>query len=84
MKTLAVAIMAAVIGIASMGTASAQYQCPYGYYFASDGQCYPSNQPYVQPYVQVPGITFGFGFGHEEHRDHDDHRGFEHHDHDRR
>lgn len=93
MKTFLLATTAIILSLGFMGAAHAQYGgCPQGYYFASDGRCYPqSTQPYsTQPYYQStpdiyinPGFSFGFG-GHEhEHRggdwDHHGHDGDHHH-----
>jgi hypothetical protein len=45
--------------------------CPYGYYLASDGQCYPGAPPaypppvyeYAPPIYQPPVVIDGFGLG---------------------
>lgn len=49
--------------------------CPPGYYYASDGQCYPGSEPYYgppayefappvyQPPVVFDGFSLGLGFG---------------------
>jgi hypothetical protein len=57
-----------------VGAAPANAQappCPYGYYYASDGQCYPGSPPLYPPpaYVvappvyQPPFVIDGFGIG---------------------
>jgi hypothetical protein len=53
--------------------------CPAGYYFASDGRCWPSAAimlpRYEDPVVILPGVEIGRG-RHEDRRDEhrDDHR----------
>lgn len=50
------------------------YACPYGYYYATDGYCYPASQPapayspppvyeYAPPVYQPPAVYDGFGIG---------------------
>jgi hypothetical protein len=64
------AIALAVAMWAAVGPASAQ-TCPAGYYYASDGQCYPGAPPsypppvYVNapPVYQPPAVFDGFAIG---------------------
>jgi hypothetical protein len=65
-----IAIALGTWGGASPATAQVP-TCPYGYYYASDGQCYPGAPPVypapiyevAPPVYQPPVVIDGFGLG---------------------
>ena len=73
MRILLPSVIAIVAGVWS-DALPAQAQapvCPYGYYYASDGRCYPGSPPVYQPPVyeaappvyQPPAVFDGFALG---------------------
>jgi len=64
--TIPLIVLALIVGATAPAGAQAYPACPYGYYFASDGRCYPG-QPPPQPYpypssFPYPGPVYGYPY----------------------